>query len=68
MFIYENKVAHGEEDTTKYDTLNIIVDATKQIPADDDKDVDVMVWADATNVYAKIGNNVISGTRHVAAE
>lgn len=66
MFVYEKKVIH-EEGAEALDTLNIMIDATTQIPANG-ATADVMVWAEGNTVYAQIGDNTISGERPSAAE
>ena len=57
MFIYEGK-KRNEADTADVEVLNIVFQAT-QIPAGTP---DVQVWKDDTTIYAKIGDNVISGS------
>ena len=57
MFIYEGK-KRNEADTADVEVLNIVFEST-QIPVDTP---DVQVWKDGTTIYAKIGDNEISGT------
>ena len=57
MFIYEGK-KRNEADTADVEVLNIVFQET-QIPVETP---DVQVWKDGTTVYAKIGDNVISGS------
>ena len=57
MFIYEGK-KRNEADTADVEVLNIVFQST-QIPVETP---DVQVWKDGTTIYAKIGDNEISGT------
>lgn len=57
MFIYEGK-KRNEADTADVEVLNIAFQST-QIPPETP---DVQVWKDGTTIYAKIGDNEISGT------
>lgn len=57
MFIYEGK-KRNEANTADVEVLNIVFQST-QIPA---ATPDVQVWKDGTTIYAKIGDNTISGS------
>ena len=57
MFIYEGK-KRIEADTADVEVLNIVFEST-QLPV---ATPDVQVWKDGTTIYAKIGDNEISGT------
>ena len=57
MFIYEGK-KRNEADTADVEVLNIVFQST-QLPA---ATPDVQVWKDGTTIYAKVGDNEISGT------
>lgn len=57
MFIYEGK-KRNEADTADVEVLNIVFEST-QLPVDTP---DVQVWKDGTTIYAKIGDNEISGS------
>lgn len=57
MFIYEGK-KRNEADTADVEVLNIVFQST-QIPVETP---DVQVWKDDTTIYAKIGDNTISGS------
>lgn len=56
MFIYESRKMN-EAATAEVEVLNIKVSEKNQIPGEPD----VEVWKDGDTVYAKIGDNVISG-------
>lgn len=57
MFIYEGK-KRNEADTADMEVLNIVFEST-QLPV---VTPDVQVWRDGTTIYAKIGDNEISGS------
>lgn len=57
MFIYEGK-KRNEADTADVEVLNIVFEST-QLPV---ATPDVQVWRDGTTIYAKIGDNEISGS------
>ena len=57
MFIYESK-KRNEADTADVEVFNIAFQNI-QVPPES---ADVQVWKDGTTIYAKIGDNEISGT------